>query len=137
MSTGRTRASSSAKNGFPPDRSWIRSNVWRANDLSQPIAQEPMERARAERPHDHLPDAVRTQRALELRLLRALDQPPCEQKADRARVEPPQGERERARRGRVEPLNVVDGDQNRPTFAQKLQRVAHCNRERAAIDGIT
>jgi hypothetical protein len=27
------------------------------------------------------------------------------------------------------------GDQNRPTFAQKLQDVAHCNRERAVIDG--
>ena len=85
----------------------------------EPIAQEPMERPRAERPHDHLLEAVRTQRAFELRLMRALSQTPCEEKADRARVEPPQGERERTRRGRVEPLNVVDGDQNRPTFAQK------------------
>ena len=32
-SASRTRASSSAKNGFPPDRSWMRSNVWRANGL--------------------------------------------------------------------------------------------------------
>ena len=30
-STSSTRASSSAKNGLPPERSWMRSSVWRAN----------------------------------------------------------------------------------------------------------
>ena len=32
-STSSTRASSSAKNGLPPDRSWMRSSVWRAKGL--------------------------------------------------------------------------------------------------------
>ncbi len=66
-----------------------------------------------------------------------LGRPPREEKADRAPIEPPQGERERTRRGRVEPLNVVDGDQDRSAFAQKLQDVAHCNGKRAVIDRIT
>jgi hypothetical protein len=104
---------------------------------SDPIAQKPMERPHAERPDDDVPGAVRTERAFELRPMRALDQPPCEQKADGVRVEPPQGEREGTRRGRVEPLNVVDGDQYRSRLAHKLQDVAHCNREGAVIDGIT
>jgi hypothetical protein len=44
----------------------------------QPVAQEPMERAHAERPHDELPDALCTQGSFESRLLlRALAQPPC------------------------------------------------------------
>ena len=66
-----------------------------------------------------------------------LGRPPREEKADRAPIEPPQGERERTRRRRVEPLNVVDGDQDRSAFAQKLQDVAHCNGKRAVIDRIT
>ena len=33
VSPSSARATSSAKNGFPPERSWMRSNVWRANGL--------------------------------------------------------------------------------------------------------
>src|SRR5919204_2130274 len=95
-----------------------------------------MERAHAQWAHDQPPHTIRTQRSLELRLLRALDQPPRKYKDDRARVEPPQGEPERTRRRRVEPLDVVDGDQNRSAVAQKLQPIVHGDGKRPAIDGI-
>ena len=137
MSTG-TNAGQLQREERIPARPLVDSEQCLARERrSQPIAQKAMERPHAERPDDELPAAVRTRRAFELRLMRTLGQPPCEEKADRARVEPPQGERERTRRGRVEPLNVVDGDQNRSTFAQKLQDVAHCNGKRAVIDRIT
>ena len=131
-----TRASSSAKNGFPPDRSWIRSSVWRGNDVPSRSRRKRWSAPALSGPTTSRRTRVRTRRAFELRRMRALGRPPRQQEADRARVEPPQGERERARRGRVEPLNVVDGDQDRCAFAQELQRVAHCDRERAAIDRI-
>jgi len=50
--------------------------------------------------------------------------------------EPPQAERQGLRRGRVEPLDVVDGDHDRSPLAQKLQHVAHRHGNRAAIDGV-
>ena len=80
---------------------------------AEPVAQEPVDRADAERSHRQPPDALRAERLLEPRRLRPLDEPPGEQQAHVARVEPSQRERERARRGRVEPLDVVDGDQHR------------------------
>ena len=43
-----------------------------------------------------------------------------EQHENVVRREPSQRERERARRGRVQPLDVVDGDQNPLALAQKL-----------------
>ena len=97
---GRMRASSSAKNGFPPDRSWIRSSVWRGNEVPSRSRSKRWSAPTLSGPDDEPPDAVRAERAFELRLMRAFGQPPRQQKADRARVEPPQGERERTRRGR-------------------------------------
>jgi hypothetical protein len=52
-------------------------------------------------------------------------------------VEPSQRERQCARRGWVEPLDVVDSDQNRLPFAQNLQHAVHRHREGAVINAIT
>ena len=65
-----------------------------------------------------------------------LDRPPRKQKDERARIESPDGESERTRRRRVQPLNVVDGDQSRSAFTEKPQRIVDCDRKRPAIDGI-
>ena len=64
-------------------------------------------------------------------------QPASKQHQHLVLVEPAQRKRQRARRGRVEPLDVVDSDQDRRPIAQKLQHVVHRHRERTAIDGIT
>jgi len=52
-------------------------------------------------------DAFRIERLLESRRLRAADQPPGEEHEQVVGGEPAQRERECARRGRVEPLDVV------------------------------
>ena len=100
------------------------------------VVQQPMERADAERPNRQALDALRIQRLLERRRLRAVDEPPGEQHEHRARSESSQRKRERARRGRVEPLNVVDGKQNRLSLAEQVQHVAYRHGERAVIDRI-
>ena len=101
-----------------------------------PVAQQPVQRPRAEWSHGHASDPVRTECSFELRPRCRLSAPPCEEKTDRSRAQPPDGERERMRGRRVEPLSIVNRDQRRPTLAQQLQRVAHRDRKRAPIDGL-
>jgi hypothetical protein len=96
-----------------------------------------MQRADAERPYRQPLDALQSERSLQLRRLGRVDEPPGEQQENRAGRKSSQRERKRARRGRVEPLDVVDGDEKRLLFAQKLEHVANRDRERAVINGIT
>ena len=72
-----------------------------------------MERAHAQWADDHTAHAVRRQRSFQFRLVPALGQPPRSRSRTRRPSEPPQGESKRTRRRRVEPLDVVDGDQSR------------------------
>jgi hypothetical protein len=95
-----------------------------------------MESADAERPHRQALDALCRQHSLQLRQLAAVDDAPREQQEDRARTEPSQRERKRARRGRVEPLNVVDGEHHRPPLGEQVQHVAHRHSESAVIERI-
>ena len=95
-----------------------------------------MERPCAQRTHRQLPNPADTQCSLEFHVPRVLVSPSREENTDGAGVEPPKGEHQRVRRRRIEPLNVVDGDQGWSALAQDLQHVAHRNRESAAIDGI-
>jgi hypothetical protein len=46
---------------------------------------------------------------------------------------PPQRKRQRVRRGRVEPLDVVDGKHDRPVCRESLQCAADSNAERTRI----
>jgi len=100
----------------------------------EPVAQERVERADAERSHRQPLDALRAERVLQLRRLGAVDAPSGEQHEHTARSEPSHGERKCAQRGGVEPLHVVDGNEDRLPFAEKLQHVVHRHGERAAID---
>ena len=100
------------------------------------VAQQPMERADAERSNRQPLDAPRLQRLLQPGRLGAGDKPPGEQHENRARSESSQRKREGARRGRIEPLNIVDRKQNRLLLAEQVQHVAHRHAERAVIDRI-
>ena len=100
----------------------------------EPVVQEAVQRADAERPDRQPPDALLLERLFELRRPRAFPEPPREQHEHAVGLDPSQREREHGRRGRVEPLDVVDGDHERPALAQELQHVAHRHGERAVVD---
>ena len=64
---------------------------------AEPVAQEPVQRAEAERSHAQPLHGLHTERRLERRRLRSFDDPPGEQQEHAAGVEPSERERERAR----------------------------------------
>src|SRR3954469_16337780 len=101
------------------------------------VVEEPMQRADAERTYRQPLDALRGECALELRRLRSVEKPPSQQHEYTLRNQSSQRKRKRVRRGRVKPLNIVDGNQDRLRLAETVQHVAHRHGERAAIDGIT
>ena len=103
---------------------------------SQAITQEPMKRARTQWSDGDALHAVDAEGMFELGLPRLVAQPLGEQDGHGVRVQPPQGERQRVRRRRVEPLDVVDRNERGPTLAQQLQRIANRHRDRAARDGV-
>jgi hypothetical protein len=103
---------------------------------AEPVAKELVERADAERSHRQALDRFLPERLVETRRLRFVNETPGQQNANVACGEPAGRKCERARRGCVEPLDVVDGDQNRLIFAEKLQHVAHRDGHRALIDRI-
>jgi type VI protein secretion system component VasF len=104
---------------------------------AEPVAQKPMEGADAERSHSQPLHALCTECLLESRRLRSVHEPSRQQQAYVGCVTPSQRERKRARRGGIEPLDVVDSNQNRLSLTEKLQRAAHRHANRAVIDGIT
>ena len=77
---------------------------------AEPIAQQPMQCADAERPDRHPPDPAGGSASSSLDGGDPSAEPPGEQHQDVACREPAQREGERGRRGRVEPLDVIDGD---------------------------
>jgi hypothetical protein len=95
-----------------------------------------MKGADTERSNRYALDALAFQRLLQRGRLAGRDEPPGEQQQNRARRESSQRERKRARRRRVEPLNIVDGEQDRLPLAQHLQHVAHRHADRPVIDRI-
>ena len=86
----------------------------------EPVVQKAVQGADAEGPDRQPPDALLLERLFELRWPRALDCAPREQHEHAVGLDPSQREREHRRRGRVEPLDVVDRDHDRPALAQQL-----------------
>ena len=120
-----------------PTRSLVDAEQRLAAEVpAEAVVQELMQRADAERSNRQPLDAPRLQRLLQPGRLGASDKPPGEQHENRARGESSQRKRERARRGRVEPLNVVDRKQNRLPLAEQVQHVAYSHAERAVINRI-
>ena len=63
--------------------------------------------------------------------------PPGEHEDDGAVVQAPRGEGERVAGGGVQPLEVVDGDQQRAVRRERAQRVPEAERDRAAVGRLT
>ena len=99
---------------------------------AESIVQQAMEGADAERPD---PDPLLRQRRLELGSLASI-QAPGEQHAHVLVPETPHGEGQRTRRGRIEPLDVVDGDYHRMVFAQRFQDVPNRHAEGSVVNRI-
>ena len=95
-----------------------------------------MKRADAERSHLHPLNGLRTERLLESRPLRSVDQAPGEQQEHACSGEPSERERERARRRGIEPLKIVDRDENGPVVGEQLQRAPSRDPECARIHRI-
>lgn len=74
----------------------------------EPVAEQPMERADAERSHRQPLDAFWAERMLESWRVRSSNDPPREQQEHLVRGESPQRECERIRRGSIQPLKIVD-----------------------------
>ena len=96
---------------------------------SEPVTDETLDRADAERPDGQSLDHSGKRRLERRRRLAAAG----EEDPDRLAVEPPQREREHIRRRRIEPLDVVDREQQRAAGGQRDERVVHPDRERARI----
>ena len=86
----------------------------------EPVAQDAADRAEAEWAEFHPLDAVRVERELERR---RRPRPAGEEEADPGALEPSRGKREGGGRGGVEPLDVVERDQDGITRRHRTERV--------------
>jgi hypothetical protein len=103
---------------------------------ADPVAQELMERTDAERPNADALDRVGGDCLVQGGRLGFVGRTPSQQDANIDCADPTERERERARRRRVEPLDVVDGDHERLAVAEQLEDVANRDGERPLIHGI-
>jgi hypothetical protein len=74
-----------------------------AEGAGEPVLEEPLDRARAQRADPEPGDDLRSEDPLQLRRLDAVAQLASQQERDRLVVHAPQGEAERRRRGRIQP----------------------------------
>jgi hypothetical protein len=81
-------------------------------------------------------NTVGTERRLELGRPHIIDESAGQQEEHVGRVKPPQCKRQRTRRGRVEPLDIVDCDHDRLAIAKSFKCTAHRHGKRSAVDRI-
>ena len=126
----RVRPSSRAKSGFPSVASNSRRRTCREQAQPEAIGQHPTGRAEAERADLETPRPSPRER---LHQDGGTPGTLGEQKPDRLVLEPPHGERQRLGRRRIQPLDVVDGNQQRPPHRQRPQRVEEAERDRSGL----
>ena len=127
------RPSSSANNGFPERRLDDP-----AQDLSLQGEPEALGEHAADGAEAQRSDADRRDHILERALERRRRPGAPGEQERRPTVEPPRGERERVRRRGVEPLEVVDGDDNdRVALCQSAQDVQEGDPDRMRLGGRT
>jgi len=81
-------------------------------------------------------EALRRKRTRELGQQRALQRnAPRDQDADALGTQPPRGVAERSGGGCVEPLDVVDGDEDRGRLGKRAQRAENGNSDGALVEG--
>ena len=100
---------------------------------AEPVAEQPVHRADAERLEL---DLLQWQARLELEHPGSGDEPPGEQDADVFLPEPPESEGQSARGRRIEPLDVIDRDDDWLAIAQQVQDVPDCDSECPVVDRI-
>jgi hypothetical protein len=103
---------------------------------AEPVEEQPMQRADAQRRDRETPDSLRAECRLDARARRRVADPLGGQHEHGACREPADRECERVRRRGVEPLEVVDRDQQRHVLGEQLQRATGRDRERARVDRI-
>src|SRR5581483_238913 len=100
----------------------------------EPALEELVERKGSERaePQAHEPTGREQALAVE-RLGDSMPLPDGHEQPDRLRAEPPQRELERSRRGGVEPLGVVERDEERAPLGHDAKHVEHREPDRMAV----
>ena len=106
-------------------------------DLPSRSRRRPVERADAQRPQLQPPDGVPGERLLERGRLRSVGEPPGEQQEHVVRAQPSHREAEGSRRRGVQPLQIVDRDEQRPVFGEQLDRAANGDPDRPRIHPLT
>src|SRR5262249_18300025 len=96
----------------------------------EPLDEQYVERTEAERSEPEPFALTGGEGVLEREGRRILGDADSCQQANRLDVQPAQRDLERAARSRVEPLSIVDGDQNRPLPCESAERVEHGQADR-------
>ena len=96
------------------------------------LVHEPLERADTNRPHGQHLHRVLGQCQLELGAVDPLADASREHQDDRL-LEPPKGERDRVHRRAIEPLDIVDRDDERAGRSEDLEAVPYSYSERTRI----
>ncbi len=104
-------------------------------DTAEPIAQQHLHGAHAQRSYGEPLDCLGGKRTLELGRRPVSFDPTREQQHDRA-LHPSQGERQRRCRRPVEPLDVVDRDHERLCGGKDLEAVPNGDPQRTDISGL-
>jgi hypothetical protein len=103
---------------------------------AEAVTQQPVKRADTQRSDTQVLHALIRKCSLKLRRLDVARQSPGEQHANTAIAEPSQRKREGARRRRIQPRNVIDGQEQRPLVAEELQHVADSHDKGTLVDGL-
>ena len=118
-----------------PARHLLHTKEGRARERSCQVCLEKLvDGAEAQRTDVQPFHPIGTDRPLEVRRLRTFARATGEQKEDRPFIQPPQRESKCARRGRIEPLAVVDRENNWPLGSENLERAPDRDTERARIE---
>jgi hypothetical protein len=107
-----------------------------AERSAEAVEQQPLERTDAERLDLKVLETLCGERVLELRRPYALGRAAGEQDDDGLRHDPPQREHQGVHRRGVEPLHVVDGEEQRALVGEQLERLADSDGEGAPVDRI-
>ena len=118
-----------------PARGFVEAKERRPREASAELRlQDAVESARAERADAQVGRSALVERTLQLRRRDAVTEPAGEEDADVVLGQSPQRKGERARRRRIQPLHVVDRDEERLAVGEQLQRRADGHGKGAEVD---
>ena len=104
--------------------------------LAATLVQQPVESPEAERSDRDLSDAFQGERTLQVRRFDRIHDPTGKQGQDRGAVKPAERKRQGTGRRTVQPLDVVDRDENGRPRRQMIEHVAHGHGKRAVVHDV-